>query len=299
MLSVLSVLSANRLTHGLPMSAFYRYCGISRQGYYQGLANQLKTSDVVDQLTDLVEAYRKDNDRRAGLRSLYYNLSIKSRFNLGVNKFERLMRQAGLSLGPMRIRVVTTRSDYQSWNYPNLAKGLIINDINKLVVGDLTMITLGKDRYYLFCLVDVYSCRIVGARLSETMKAQEARHSLRQWVSLRGETSLAGCIHHTDGGSQYFSKLYLADMRQLKLAISVAKNCLENGYAEQRNGLIKHHLIPTMKLASSLKGLRIELDRVIGQYNNNRKQQALGWRSPVEFEQYWEDKEKRPPMTLK
>ena len=69
-----------------------------------------------------------------------------------------------------------------------------------------------------------------------------------------------------------------------QLQISVAKTCIENGYAEQRNGLIKHHLLPTVRMKNGV-GLSREIKRIFNFYNEERKQQALGWKSPKEYEQ--------------
>ena len=138
-------------------------------------------------------------------------------------------------------------------------------------------------RYYLFCLTDVFSARIVGYHISERMRKQEALKAFNQWIRLRGKNKVLGCIHHTDGGSQYFSKQYVSEMDNKELQISVAKSCLENGYAEQKNGIIKNHLIPTIN-ASSKVGIEKELSKSIKYYNAERQQENLGWRSPNQFE---------------
>lgn len=296
---LLSRLHKSQPAHKVSMERLYRYSGITRQGYYQGLARHRAEAVMVREFKALILEYRRFKDRRAGLRSLYYNLEIKEKYGIGVNKFERLASEAGLSLRPLRIRVVTTQSSHQSWNYPNLAKSLKVSNINELVVGDLTYIYLGKDRYYIFCLTDVYSCRIVGIHLSQRMRAIDAKVALDQWASLRGKHCLKSCIHHTDGGSQYFSTVYLSTMRSLNLRISVAGNCLENGYAEQRNSMLKHHLIPTIELFSSLQVIQAELKRIIRRYNHDRKQKRLGWLSPVAFEKRCESDPDRVSMTIK
>jgi transposase InsO family protein len=266
------------------MEHFYHYLGVTRQAYFQAVSRKAPKEILIAEITELVKEYRTKHDRRAGSRSLYYNLAIKSRFDIGISKFEQLMSQEGLSLVVLRVNVVTTKSTLQSWNYSNLAEGLAISGINKLVVGDLTYVAIGSGRYFLFCLTDVYSARIVGYHLGERMRAEEAKKAFDMWLKLRSEAALNSCIHHTDGGSQYFSRLYLAAILSLKIKVSVAKNCLENGYAEQRNGLIKHHLLPTINLSKG-KLLSKEMDRIIDHYNHERKQEKLNWLSPVAYEQ--------------
>jgi putative transposase len=283
-LPLLTAIRSTQCDHQIAMEQFYRYLGITRQAYFQALSREAPKKIQIAEMIKLVKEYRSKHDRRAGSRSLYYNLEIKTKFDIGISKFEQLMSQANMSLVPLRINVVTTKSSLQSWNYNNLASGLIIRGINELVVGDLTYVVIGSGRYFLFCLTDVYSARIVGYHLAERMRAVEAKRAFDMWVKLRSGTALKSCIHHTDGGSQYFSQLYLSAINALKIKVSVAENCLENGYAEQRNGLIKHHLLPTIDLSKG-KTLFKEIARIIHTYNHDRKQENLNWLSPVNYEE--------------
>lgn len=269
--------------HGISMERFYAYVGISRQGFSKACKVFEREKLMMETVSTLVTNYRQKKDRRAGSRSLYYNLDIKGQFGIGVNKFEQLMSEHGLTLAPMSVRVITTRSSMQSWNYSNLINGLLINNINQVVVGDLTYLTLFGKRFYLFCLTDLYSSRIVGIGFGSMMRAKEAKQARDEWVKLRRKKNLRGCIHHTDGGSQYFSRLYLKSLTDMDVEVSCAENCLMNGYAEQRNGLIKHHLIPTVR-DSHGDELQKEIRRIIRFYNYERKQEGLGWLSPVEYE---------------
>lgn len=270
-------------TSVIPMERYYDLVGITRQGFHKACEKQKFEKEMMLLISDLTSTHRRTKDRRAGSRSLYYNLGIKDKFNLGVNKFERLMSAYGLTLLPLSIRIITTKSSLQSWNYDNLIKGKSITRINEVIVGDIAYVNIGSKRYYLFCLTDLYSYRIVGCYISDRMRSIDAKVALKMVIKLRGSTSLNNCIHHTDGGGQYFSKNYRTELNKCNFKISVAKNCLENGHAEQRNGLIKNHLIPTMQV-SELSNLRRQLTKKIHYYNHQRQQESLGWLSPVEFE---------------
>jgi len=284
--------------HHLSMEWFYRFLGVSRQAVHKAKSRYEQKQSILSNMEDKIKSYRQTIDRRAGSRSLFYNLDIKNEFQIGVNKFEQALSENGLNLRPLRTRVVTTSSSMQSWNYANLINGISLNDINKVVVGDITYVYFGHKLYYLFCLTDVYSARIVGYQLNTRMRATDAKECLGRWVKLRKKKNLKGCIHHTDGGGQYFSALYLGELDDLKVEVSCAENCLMNGYAEQRNGLIKHHLIPTIKVTDNLLLLQKEIKRVIEIYNYERKQKELGWLSPVEFEKKISTMTKKPIMKL-
>lgn len=266
------------------MSEFYKYADITRQGFAQAVRRSDSEKDLWPHIEDLVSNYRSTQDRRAGSRSLFYNLNIKEEFGIGVNTFEKLLSARGFSLAPLRTRVVTTKSSMQSWNYPNLLNKLKVNGINQVVVGDITYVYINGQRFFLFCLTDIYSGRIVGHCLSRNMRASDAVQAAGIWIKLRKRENLKSCIHHTDGGGQYFSKIYLTMLNEMGIQISRAVTCLENGYAEQRNGLIKHHFLPT--ITSSGTGIpRQQLKRIVEAYNHERKQEGLGWLSPVGFEE--------------
>lgn len=297
MVPLLLSIKEAQIGHGIPMERFYRHAGISRQGFSKAVLRFDEEKLLVEKLTKLVKHYRKFKDRRAGSRSLFHNLCIKLRFGIGVNKFEQLMSANNLVLPHLSTRVVTTKSSMQSWNYPNLLNGLSINDINQSVAGDLTYIYIIGKRYFLFCLTDLYSARIVGYSFGPNMRAENAKQARDVWVRLRKRKNLKGCIHHTDGGSQYFSNLYLNSLKDLRVRVSCAENCLMNGYAEQRNGLIKHHLIPTVQ-ALDEKELYREIKRIIRVYNHKRKQQGLDWLSPVEFEKKIANMSEKPKRIL-
>lgn len=268
---------------GISMEMIYKSYGINRQLYFRKKRRIQSELDFIVSIQPEIDLYRYRKDRRAGSRSLFYNLNIKSRFGMGVNKFERLLSQYGMTLKPLRVRVVTTKSTFQSWNYKNLTNGLIVSNICQLVVGDITYITIGKYEYYLFCLTDVFSMRIVGHCVSDRMRKEEAIIALDMFVDLRGQQQIQGCIHHSDGGGQYFAKLYHSKISTMK--ISVAKTCLENGLAEQKNGFIKHHLLPTINSYCPSK-IQNEIAKVIYRYNHERKQECLGWKSPVQLEKH-------------
>jgi len=295
---MLRSIEEKKMIHGIPMSKFYNYVGVTRQGFHQSALAYDAREEMMSEISSMTAEYRRRVDCRAGSRSLYYNLNIKQHFGIGISKFEQLMSDYNLTLKPLRVRVVTTKSIEASRNYHNLINGLVIDNINQLVVGDLTYIYLGGKRYFLFCLTDVYSGRIVGHCIHTRMRAVEAMKALNMWVKLRGKNNLKNCIHHTDGGSQYFSGIYLHAVKEgIKAQVSCAKSCLENGYAEQRNGIIKNHLLPTLS-NSGPKGVAKGVKTALNNYDLIRKQEGLKWLSPIEFENSLVDTKNRPIRKL-
>lgn len=278
------------------MELFYKHVGVSRQAHQQWCIRDKTSQAQVTKMVEEVKQYRSAVDCRAGSRILFYNLEVKERFGIGVTKFEQILSREGMSLPVVRVKFVTTKSSKQSWNYKNLISGLEINRINQVIVGDITYIRHHGKRHFFFSEIDVYSGRIVGWTLANNMKAERATEALDMVMQCRGDQAMEGTIHHTDGGGQYFSGLFLAKADDKGMLMSRAKTCLENGYAEQMNAFIKHHLMPLVK-SRSLRTMNKELKKLIDQYNN-RKQERLEWLSPIEFEEELEMGVVKPPVRL-
>ena len=275
----------------------YAYFGKSRQGYFQAVARMGKLKATMEVVESQVDQYRSTKDANAGSRTLYYNLNIKEQYNIGVNKFEKLMSDYGLILRPVYTRIVTTKASSRSKKYTNLVAGLKVNNINQVIVGDLTYVYKDGQRYFVFSLFDLYSAMMVGIYGGERMRAIEGIRPLEQLINLRGIEAIKYCIHHTDGGSQYFSNRYMDLLDFVKMRISVSGNCLDNAYAEQRNSMIKHHFLPLKRGRNEIE-FNKGLAEIQYEYNTNRKQNRLGWKSPLEFENEISEQKIRTEMQI-
>ena len=253
---------------------FLSAIGISRQRLYK--MRQLKVKARLKQQGVLKEVKQ--------VRSRHKNMSARMIHSMlespevGINKFERIASEHGLSVPRKKKRIVTTISDPSLWDR-NLINGLEINDICQVIAGDITY----YEDYYIFTLKDMYSKRIVGLYGSDNMRSFNAIQALKQVIRLRGAT-LATCIHHTDAGSQYKSEAYGKYLKRYRLQMSISNNCLENGMAEQLNGVLKNDYLP--EGIPSVGQLNKELKRIKRLINYERPVKALGKRSPVEYEEY-------------
>ncbi|MGB0879406.1 MAG: transposase [Polaribacter sp.] len=171
-----------------------------------------------------------------GSRVMFHHLGIQT---IGVNKFEKIVSRNGLCVVVKRKRIRTTNGCYQKSD-TNLINGLVLNKINQVIAGDITYLILEQITYYIFTLKDMYSKRIVGLYGSDTMLSKNAIKTLKQVIKLRGK-NIAGCIHHSDAGSQYKSKAYKKILKTNNISMSIAENCLQNGMAEQLNGVLKNN----------------------------------------------------------
>jgi putative transposase len=248
---------------------------ISKQAYYQHWQKKVEKNIMEQHIINRVNQVRV-NHKKMGARPLFYTLGIEG---IGINKFEQLLANKGLNVQFKCKRIITTNGQHEEQDI-NHVKGLIIRDINKVIVGDITYF-FADDLYYIFSLKDAYSKRLIGLYGSKRMTAESAVKCTEQAIKLRDEENLHGCIHHTDAGTQYKSILYRSTGKFFKW--SIADNCLENGMAEQLNFIIKSHYLEDHKVKDE-KSLNRFLKKVQFLINEERPVKNLGYLTPVAFE---------------
>ena len=137
---------------------------------------------------------------------------------------------------------------------------------------------------YLAVMLDLHSWRVVGWAVSNRMKRDLAIRALKMAIALRQPP--AGCIHHTDRGSQYCSHDYqmLLRLHDLEASMSGAGNGCVSAAVETFFKTIKAELLwqqswPTRRAAE------IAIFKYInGFYNPRRRHSALAWKNPLAFE---------------
>lgn len=272
---------------GYSMAPVYQLAGISRQAHHQQRLRKKCTNKHEQEVLTLVGEWRKSHPRM-GSRQVYYGLVQHGAvLGMGINKFEQFMSRHGLSVGPARRKHPLTSDGKGKTSFQNLTHGLIINDINELIVGDITYFDIRGCWHYVFTLKDVYSQRIVGLHAADTMESKHLIYTLNACVNERGADALQGCIHHSDNGSQYNSHMYLNQLDKLKMVISRAEGCQQNGSAEQLNHIVKNMYLNHWPI-HSLNQLRQACKQLQYLNNHQRPIAQLGNKTPVAFERYLE-----------
>jgi len=178
-----------------------------------------------------------------------------------------------------------TRTTFSvNYNYPDLIEGMLVSNINQVVQSDITYFLLKDTFYYIVFIIDVFSKRIVGSKVSNHLRAIANLQALKQLIKLRGFNNLFGLIHHSDRGTQYGSNLYINTLKQAGIHISMCLNAQENAYAERVNGIIKNEYLKLWKI-NSFYGLKRKLSQAVNHYNFKRPHRHLPNKmSPVQFE---------------
>jgi len=258
----------------MSLNELYRQLGISKQAVYQYHRRQQVFDQKMANLIIEADELRAEHPG-CGVEKMYYTL--KPDF-IGRDRFIETFMELGY-----RVKKIKNyhRTTIPTWlKYPNLIEGLVISNTNMLWQSDITYFELGDRFCYIVFILDVYSRKIVGYAVSESLRAEANIRALNMALQHRP----APKIHHSDRGSQYIDKRYVKMLTDEGTQISMGLQAQDNAYAERINGTIKNEYLKKKNIRT-FSSLRSALKRAVDHYNNKRIHRSLPQRmTPVQFE---------------
>lgn len=155
---------------------------------------------------------------------------------------------------------------------------------NQLWLTDITEHRTDQGKVYLCAIKDVWSNRIVGYSISDRMKSRIAVDALSMAVARRGDVT--GCIVHSDRGSQFRSRKFLAALRDQGLVGSMGQvaSAGDNAAMESFFALLQKNVLNRHRWRTRHE-LRLAMITWIERtYHRRRRQPRLGRLTPIEFE---------------
>ncbi len=204
---------------------------------------------------------------------------------IGRDRFIDIFMELGYRVRFQKRTIKTTKSG--TYHCKNLIEGMIVDRFNQVLQSDITFVLVDETFYYVVFIIDVYSKRIVGNQVSDHMRTQANLNAFKEVIKLRGKSAMAGCIHHSDRGSQYGSLAYRKLLNSVQALLSMDASAEQNAYAERVNGIIKNEYLKYWKI-KDLKDLKTGVKKAVKHFNEKRIHRHLpGKLSPIKFEQKW------------
>ena len=181
--------------------------------------------------------------------------------------------------------VRTTHAGHRFAVYLNLAAQMELSGPDQLWVADITYIRLQQEFVYLAVVLDAFSRRVVGWSLEPTLATRLTLAALEQAIAARQPKP--GLVHHSDRGVQYASNEYIDVLRAQDMIPSMSRpaNPYDNAKCESFLKTLKQEEVYARQYRDG-HHLRAHISEFIENYYNRlRLHSALGYRSPVVYEQ--------------
>lgn len=267
---------------GIPVAVTCRVLKLARQPYYRWLANPIADAELLEahRANALFDAHRDDPE-------------------FGYRYLVAEARDAG---APMAERTAWRICSENRWwsvfgkkrgkngkTGPPVHDDLVGRDFtaeapNQLWLSDITEHHTGEGKLYLCAIKDVFSNRIVGYSMDSRMKSRLAIQALHSAVARRGE--VAGCILHSDRGSQFRSRRFVHALSRNEMVGSMGRvgAAGDNAAMESFFALLQKNVLDRRRW-DTREQLRIAIVTWIERtYHRRRRQARLGRLTPIEFE---------------
>jgi len=266
---------------------------IDKSSYYHWIRAGSMVKKVDKKLNELVEIVFVQGRCNYGTRRIKEKLEQLYGLIVSRRRICAIMRYLGLEAKiKKRYKINTTDSNHSLPIAPNvLNRDFYASLPNEKYVGDITYIPTNEGWLYLATVIDLYSRKVVGWSMDDTMKVSLVNNALKMAIISRKPPQ--GLIWHTDRGSQYASYAHKDLLQQYNITQSMSRkgNCWDNAVAESffhtlKTELIYHEIYETKAQANQSIFEYIEV-----YYNRQRMHSSNNNLSPVEFEEKMLQKE--------
>lgn len=200
---------------------------------------------------------------------------------VGRDKLFDTLRDNQLLVKPAKNYTRTTNSFHRFRTYSNLIKDREVTAPNQVFVSDITYLDTQEGFCYLALITDLYSRKIIGWDLSQSLSIEGSQRALR--MALQKVPEPEKLTHHSDRGIQYCSYGYVAMLKHKNVSISMTEenHCYENAVAERVNGILKAEFLLGERLTSYRNAFKLTT-QAITTYNEERLHTNLNYQTPAQ-----------------
>jgi putative transposase len=282
--SAFRLIEAEKASYSVPLLC--RILGVSRSGYYawkHRLPSERVRFDAV--LQEKIVTIHRNSRATYGAPRIHAELRV-----LGIRcsrkRVAKLMRRASLRGCLRGCRMRTTHRKAFQQAAPDLVnRDFAAEEPDRLWVADITYVRSGEGFLYLAFILDAYSRKIVGWSMATHLRTELVVDALQMAIARRKPAP--GLVHHSDRGVQYTSLSFGKKLEDERLVPSMGRVGIayDNALAESFVATLKTELLyrnawPTRQAARMAVFEYIECF-----YNSRRRHSAVGYLSPVEYEE--------------
>jgi transposase InsO family protein len=253
----------------------------TRDAYYKYQKRYRRREKSKARVVAMVRKERKEQPRVGG-RKLYEALQPSfeaSDLKVGRDYLFDILREYDMLIKRKKATCRTTFSHHRFYTYRNLVKSMTVTRPNQVWVSDITYIRTISGFCYLALITDMYSRKIVGYDISDSLELAGCLRALK--LARRQARPAAGLVHHSDRGFQYCSNQYVDELKKHGFQISMTEenHCYENAIAERVNGILKDEFYID-QVFYSLDYARLAVKNAIEIYNSKRLHLSLCYKTP-------------------
>ena len=257
-----------------------------RKGQQQDPSRRSARAQRDDELRAAIQQVWDDNDQVYGPKKVWKELRRRG-VRVARCTVARLMRAMGLrGVSRGRAWVITTRADAAADRPADLVdRQFVATRPNQLWVADFTYVATWRGFVYVAFVIDVFARRIVGWRVSASLRTDFVLDALEQAIYERREAGLDDLVHHSDRGTQYLSMRYTDRLADAGIAPSVGSrgDSYDNALAESIIGLFKTEVIQRKGPWRHLEAVEFATLRWVDWFNNRRLLEPIGYVPPAEY----------------
>lgn len=257
---------------------------VARGTFYNHIfrrADRSKYEDEQAQLMRIVKQVFDDSEQRFGAAKIR---TILAQNKIYVSKKRVVSIMQELDLYSVRVDAKKQYKKKQEFLKQNLLKReFSASRPNQIWVSDITYFKVREYWVYLCIILDLYSRKIVGWRVSRHMSTNLVTATFKGAFYERSKPK--NLIFHSNRGSQYISKTFAGLLQQhdVKQSFSATARPLDNAVAEAFFSTFKREEAYRRDYTSE-KNFRRRVEDYIRFYNEARPHQALCYKTPQAFE---------------
>jgi putative transposase len=268
-----------------PVGLICETLGVSRSGFYAWLSRPRSLRSRTDEVMGvLVRQSFLGSDRTYGARRVWHDV-LALGHHCGLHRIERLMREQALRARPRRRGLPQDRGQRSAIADNVLDRQFQADAPNQKWVADFTYIWTAEGWLYAATVLDLYSRRIVGWSMHDSMTSQLVADALMMAVWRRGKP--VALLHHSDQGSQYTSEHFQQLLKEQGITCSMSRagEVWDNSAMESFFSSLKTERTARKVYRTREQARADVFDYIERFYNSTRRHSTLGYVSPIEFEE--------------